>query len=531
MDFLWILVAFVCGLGFKQLGLPPLIGYLAAGFGMHAVGIQPLEHLSEISNLGITLLLFTIGLKLNAKDLAEPDVWGSAVIHMLLWVISIAAMIFTFAFFSSQALFDINPQTALLISFALSFSSTVCVVKILEEKTELKIRHGKLAIGILVIQDIIAVIFLVLATGETPSPWALGLVLLVFIRPVLSRLLTLSGHGELLILVGFFIALGGYELFSSLQLKGDLGALIFGMLLASQKKSNELYKSLMGFKDIFLIGFFLSIGFTALPSWDTLSIAAGLTLLLPLKFTLFFALFFLFKVRARTAFLASLALMNFSEFGLIVAITSVANGWMSADWLVAIALAVSLSFIVSSFLYKDAHNIYARHKTVISQLQRSIISSSYTSLPLAAEVLIIGMGRVGCGTYRTLYAEHGSSVWGIDADSDRVDKQRALQQQVVLADAEDIEFWQKLELKNVRLIMLALPSINDMKNIIKQLKRCNFNGRIAAIAQYEDEHAELLKFGADAVFNYYAEIGAGFAEEGRKLLDGKESNSPRANTE
>lgn len=520
MDFLWILVAFLFGFGVKQLGLPPLIGYLAAGFGLHAFGVEPLQSMQSISDLGITLLLFTIGLKLNARDLAEREVWATASAHMLMWSAFCAVLVAAIATFSALALFDLNWQTALLIGFALSFSSTVCVVKILEEKSELKIRHGKLSIGVLVIQDIAAVIFLVLATGVIPSLWALGLVLLVFIRPLLGRLLKMSGHGELLVLVGFFLALGGSELFYSVDLKGDLGALIFGMLLASHNKANELYKSLMGFKDIFLIGFFLSIGFTALPSWDSLAIAAGLSILLPLKFALFFALFSLFKLRARTAFLAALALMNFSEFGLIVATTSVAKGWLSADWLVAIALAVSLSFIVSSYLYKDAHNIYARHKKLIAKWQSAgTNNSACPNMPTNAEVLVVGMGRVGCGTYQTLHAEHGDKVWGIDADSDRIEKQRAMQRQVALADAEDIEFWEQIDLSKVRIIMLALPSVDDMKNIIQQLQMCHFQGRIAAIAQYEDERVQLLKLGADAVFNYYAEVGAGFADEGRRLLE------------
>ncbi len=520
MDFLWILVAFLCGFGVKQLGLPPLIGYLAAGFGLHAFGVEPLASMGTISGMGITLLLFTIGLKLNLRDLANAEVWGGASLHMLLWTSLVAVCILLASVCTSLLIFDLNWQVALLIGFALSFSSTVCVVKILEEKTELKIRHGKLSIGILVLQDVLAVIFLVIATGKAPNTWAFLLLGLLFVRPLLSRLIVGSGHGELLVLVGFFLALGGAELFTLVDLKGDLGALVFGMLLAPEAKANELYKSLMGFKDIFLIGFFLSIGFTALPTWELLGIAVGLTLLLPLKFALFFALFIFFKLRARTAFLAALALMNFSEFGLIIAISGVAKGWLSSDWLVVIALAVSLSFIISSYLYKNAHTLYVHYKRVFNRFQRSDTSRlAMSNIPVGAEVLIIGMGRVGCGTYRSLAEEHGVGVWGIDADSKRVDRLKATGTQVALADAEDIEFWDQIEVDKVLLVMLSLPSVDDMVSIIKQIKTTNFKGRIAAIAQYEDDKTELLKLGADRVFNYYAEVGAGFADEGKNLLE------------
>ena len=157
--------------------------------------------------------------------------------------------------------FDVSLQSQALIGFALSFSSTVCVVKMLEEASELKTRHGKIALGILIIQDIVAVVFLVASTGKMPSEWALALLGLWLIKPLLSVLLNRAGHGELLPLLGFFLALGGAELFYLVDLKGDLGALLLGILLASHEKSSELYKALMGFKDVFLIGFFLSIWF------------------------------------------------------------------------------------------------------------------------------------------------------------------------------------------------------------------------------------------------------------------------------
>ncbi|MBT3437329.1 MAG: hypothetical protein HN436_06940 [Oceanospirillaceae bacterium] len=113
---------------------------------------------------------------------------------------------------------DLNWQSAALIGFALSFSSTVCVVKVLESSGDIKPRHGKLFIGILVVQDVVAVVFMILATGEQPSVWAFALLGLVLLRKPIGRLLDKVGHNELLPLAGFFLAFGGYELFSSLAL-------------------------------------------------------------------------------------------------------------------------------------------------------------------------------------------------------------------------------------------------------------------------------------------------------------------------
>lgn len=528
MEFLWILVAFFCGFAARQIGLPPLVGYLFAGFGLNAVGVEAFTGLETLTNIGITLLLFTIGLKIDFRDLARVEVWGSASSHMLLWNLSFTAVLMSigalimvlFGSNTATSIFGVSLQTALLLGFAFSFSSTVCVMKILEDNAELKTRHGDLSIGVLVIQDIVAVVFLAIASGAIPSPWAFSLLLLPLLRPLMFRLLSMCGHGELLVLVGFFFALGGPELFKVVGLKGDLGALALGMILAGSAKANELYKSLTSFKDLFLIGFFLTIGFSALPTWETLGWALIVVAALPIKMLLFFTILIGLGMRGRTAFLSSLALMNFSEFGLIVASFSVDAGWMSQSALVVLALAVSISFIVSTFLYDQAHEIYGRVNQRISRFERaSARSKNPYEQPVGAEVLIIGMGRVGGGAYQALETNMGSSVWGVEADQDRVLKQKEEGIRVVFGDADDIDFWQQqLHISQVRLIMLAIPSVQEMKNIIYQLKQTRFEGRIAAVARFDDECEELVALGADVVFNYYLEVGAGFAEECAHLL-------------
>ncbi|MER2490317.1 cation:proton antiporter family protein [Catenovulum sediminis] len=523
MDFYWILIVFVFGFALKQIGLPPMIGYLIAGFAMNAYGIQPINNIETLANLGITLLLFTIGLKVRVKDLTDKVVLGGAIGPMILTTVLVGVGCLAIGTVVSVSLFDLSWQTAALIGFALSFSSTVCVAKILEETGELKTRHGKISIGILVIQDFAAVIFLVAALGTLPSLWALALILLIPARQIFGKLLTQAGHGELLPLIGFCFAFGGYELFYAVDLKGDLGALIAGMLLSSHAKSNELYKSLMNFKDLFLIGFFISIGFTALPSLETFTLAIILVALIPAKFVIFFYILAKLKLRARTSFLTAMALMNFSEFGLIVAKICVDKNWLAADWLVAIAIAVTLSFVISSFVFKHAHLYFSRYKKYILKYEaEQTVNNTCPNMPTTAEVLVIGMGRVGSGSYDALAEELGDKVWGIDADSDRIEKHQNLKRKVALADAEDIEFWEQVDLSQVKLVMLALPSLADMKNVIMQLKLCQYQGQIAAIAQYADEGEILIKYGAHTVFNYHKEIGAGFAKESMNLLNKEE---------
>ncbi|GAC14781.1 cation:proton antiporter family protein [Aliiglaciecola lipolytica] len=519
MEFAFILVAFLCGLIMKIAGLPPLIGFLIAGFSLNFMGYEPDASIDTLADLGITLMLFTIGLKLNIRDLMKPEVWVGSSLHMLLWVLIVAS---SFVFLSALSLgyfADINILTGALIAFSLSFSSTVCIVKILEESGEIRTRHGKVAIGILVMQDIFAVIFLVFATGKIPSIWAVLLLLLLLAKPIWSILLEKAGHGELLPLMGFLIAIGGYELFELVGIKGDLGALILGMLLANQTKAAELSKSLMSFKDLFLIGFFLSIGFTALPTLEMLLTALLLCCLIPLKFGLFFSIFTRLRLRARTSYLASLVLGNYSEFGLIVVALLVNENLVEKHWLVVLALAVSISFLFTGFGYRSSHQQYNRIKNRLKNYEHPVrLKEDVYNLPNNARVLIIGMGRVGKGAYRALENVLKEQVWGMDADPNRIRKMKKLDMQVFVGDGEDVDFWENFDLRQTDIIMLAVPAVEDISNITQQLRNANYQGTVASIARYEDEIELLQKAGADKVFNFFTEAGTGFAEESLQML-------------
>ena len=326
-----------------------------------------------------------------------------------------------------------------------------------------------------------------------------------------------SGHGELLPLTGLFLALGGYELFDALGVKGDLGALILGVLVAGHNKSSELYKTLMSFKDLFLIGFFLSIGFAALPTLEMLYVTAGLTLLLVIKFVLFYFTFIIFGLSGRTAYLTALALSNYSEFGLIVADMGVKQSWLGEEWLVMIALAMSVSFLISTVFFRRAHSIYARMYKTINRFEREGAHQSL-KLPASFDVLIVGMGRVGKGAYQALHGSDTSSAWGLESDADRAEKLRSESFNVISGDADDLEFWQQASYCDIRLVMLALPSQQEMLATLQMMKIAGYQGKTAAVARYEDERNQLLELGVDVVFNYYAEVGTGFAEESRHLL-------------
>ena len=203
MDPLWLTIAFISGFAVKLAGLPPLVGYLAAGFILKFTGAESGPVIEQVSDLGVILLLFTIGLKLKLKDIARIEVFGSASVHLTLVSAVYGIALYLLSFSGLHLFAGLSVLTSALIAFSLGFSSTVYAVKVLEEKGEMQSIHGSLSVGVLIIQDIFAVLFLVFAAGKVPSVWALAVIPVLFLlRPVIYFLLNRAGHGEILIQIG-----------------------------------------------------------------------------------------------------------------------------------------------------------------------------------------------------------------------------------------------------------------------------------------------------------------------------------------
>ena len=518
----WIAVAFVFGLAVRQINLPPMVGFLMAGFILHLLGAENDPFLLAVADMGVTLLLFTIGLKLRIKTLIRPEIWATTGIHMLttIGVSFVALMALGWA---GVLLFaDMDFTSALIVAFALSFSSTVFAVKILEDRGSMMSRYGQVAIGVLVVQDIAAVIFLAASVGKLPSFWAVALVALVPARHILGYLMQASGHKELLAVFGFTIALGGAALFEMVGMKGDLGALVIGILLSGHAKAGRLSRILLSFKDIFLVCFFLTIGLTGLPTWDTAGAAGVLLGLVPLKVMLFIYLMLRFRMRARAATFGGLALGNYSEFGLIVAAIAINAGWLEPDWLTVIALALTASFLLSSPINVLADTIYERLSPRLKPFETTRRLAGDEDINLGGHrILIFGMGRVGRATYDEMQANSDDSIIGIDLDEAEVKRSRGEGRNVVLGDATNPEFWSRLVSSNleIEMILLAMPHHNANLDAAKRMRERGYQGPIVAIALYPNQEEDLYKNGIDEVFNIYAEAGSGAAGRMRGLLD------------
>ncbi|WP_193213483.1 cation:proton antiporter family protein [Luteolibacter marinus] len=514
MDALLVATAFIFGLAAQRLRLPPLVGFLLAGFVLQALGQTGGEALRVIADLGVTLLLFTIGLKLRVRSLGRPEIWAGTSLHAALMIALFTPVLLGVSALAGKAA-GLDWTSALLLAFGMSFSSTVFAVKSLSENGDMGSMHGRVSIGILIMQDILAVLFLTFSTGKIPSPWSPLLVAgLLVARPALGWLLGRSGHGELVTLCGFFLALVvGAAGFSAVGLKSDLGALFVGVLVGYHPVSKELGKSLNGITDLLLVGFFLQVGLEGELTWKSLGWAGLMILLLPLKSIAFFLLLTRFRLRARSSWMSALTLSTYSEFGLIVMALGVAKGWISADWLVATAVALSLSFLILAPLNRRAERLYDPISDVLKRFEAK--GRHPDDLPVrenGEQIAIFGMGRVGLAAYHALEGRYPGRVIGFDRDPKAVQLHREAERNVMLADATDSDFWEKVRPRDdIDLVILAMPKHKANVHAIETLKRHGFAGVVAATGKFSEEIQELRKLGVDTAFNLYAEAGSNFA--------------------
>ena len=517
MAFEMILVAFAFGFVAARAGLPPLVGYLAAGFVLHEMGYEADTGVEAVADLGVLLLLFGIGLKLRPATLARPVVWATTLVHTVLATALIGGALLAAGVVGLPLAGELSVAEAMLLGFALSFSSTVAAIKAIEERNEAASLAGRIAVGILVVQDVFAVGYLALTADEPVSPWApLVLAGILLLRPVFGWLLANSGHGELLPLLGLALAAGvGAASFEQVGLKPDLGALVVGLSLARHPRAGELADRILSLKDLLLVGFFLTIGLGGSPPPIAWGIAGGLLLLLPLQGLMFFVLITRFRMRSRTALNASLTLATYSEFGLIVGVAAVAAGDLDPVWVSALAIAVGASIVLAAILNRVRLGLFKAAAPLLRALERHPLAEEDSVIDLAgASAVVFGMGRIGEGAYDEIASRRGQVVVGVERKEEVVQAHRSAGRNVVLGDALDREFWERIRFHDgVDLIVVALNGHNANLECVARAREHRPTARIAGIAAYPDEVAQLRAAGVAVARNLYEEAGQALADD------------------
>lgn len=527
---LYLGAALLGGLVAVLLRLPPLVGFLAAGFALGAGGAPHLPYLEPVAELGVVLLLFAIGLKLDVRTLLRREIWLSTVVHMAVSVAIALGFLGLLAVIGFGYVADESFGALALVGFALSFSSTVFVVKVLDDRSDTTSLYGRIAVGVLVLQDVAAVIFLSLSSGVPPSPWALLLFLLIPSAWVLHRVWDRVGHGELQALFGVCVAVVlGFGLFDLVGIDGGAGALFVGVLLSSHPQAGELSRSLMTFKDLMLVAFFVQIGLHGTPHMLEIGLALLLLLMLPFQVAAYVLMLWLMRLRRRTSFLAGLVLSNYSEFGLIVAAVGATTGVLDGQWVVVLSLAVAFSFGLSAIVNRRGVELATRLSRLLPPRDSDRLHPEDRLVDIGeADAVVLGLGRVGAATYARLRDEYGLSVVGVEHDRTRIAALEDEGFEVVRADATDLEFWTRVQRAGrVKVAVLAMPFHNANLIALARLKAAGFTGRVAAVARYDDDVAELQRHGADSVFHLYGSSGFALADHAAGvLLQGRGGAAP-----
>jgi glutathione-regulated potassium-efflux system ancillary protein KefC len=519
-DAIWLSIAFVCGLLAKRIGLPPLVGFLLGGFVINFSGFHQGRIYSAVeamSDIGVLLLLFTIGLKLKIKTLFKKEIWATASLHMILTILALSGVLTLLTFSGLQLFTGLTFSSSLMISFALSFSSTVFVVKSLESRGEFESYHGKLAIGILIIQDIFAVLFIAFSDKKMPSLWVFALPILLWVlKKLLSKILNTLEHGEMIPVFGFFATfIAGAFSFSLFGLKPDLGALIIGMLLVNHPRVDELYTRMVEYKDFFLIAFFINVGLIGLPSSSTVLTAIILLPLLVFKGVLFLFILSRFQLQPRTAYLGALSLSNFSEFGLIVGVVGLNIGLINEEWLVALALLMAFSFVIAAPLTNYSHVIFDKFKFWILKINKNTQGEDCEPIDFGnAAYLVIGLGSVGKPAFDTLQTDYGQKVLGLDFNTEIIEELRQKSSNVKWADSTDSELWDKVDSSKLKAVFLTMSEEETNLNILKAINRINNKSfKIFTICHYPDQKVKYLNEGAHFVFDYKNYLGKDYVEQ------------------
>jgi len=504
MEILWLALAYVLGMVVKQIKLPPLIGYLIAGVVLSFFGVSDETGvLHEIGHYGVIFLLFTVGLHLRIKNIIRPEVFGAGSIHLI-----ISAGIFL----GISMMFGYSLVQGLIIGTLLGFSSTVLAAKSLEARGELNAFHARVAIGILILQDIVAITVLALTGGGIPSVWGFALLALPLLRPLLFKLLTASGHEDLQLLYGLLLAMGGAYLFEWLGLSSELGALVAGALLSGTHESDELSEKLWGLKEAFLVGFFLEVGLQGLPEMQDLIFSGVLFAILPIKAILFFFLLVLFKLRSRNSFMVTMTLSSFSEFTLIAGMVAASAGFIPQSTIIVFALLTAASYVLNAPLASKSNKLWRKFENKLKPFERDVKHPGQQVVSLGgAEYLVVGMGQAGSAAYDYL-KEKEFRVTGMDSDPAQIEYNLGKKRRVVYGDAQDAELWENIDLSAVKSIMLAMPYADTKLQATKMLRENGFTDDIYALTMRDEEHQALKEAGANAVCLPLIQAGRKLAE-------------------
>jgi Kef-type K+ transport system membrane component KefB len=537
-----LVIASVLGVLGILLRQPLIVSFIAVGL-IAGPSLLDLVHAEEeielLSELGIAVLLFLVGLKLDVNLIRSLG--GLSLVSGLAQVALTSAAGFAIALGVGMSGLE-----SLYIGIALAFSSTIIIVKMLSDKREIDALHGQVTLGFLIVQDLVVVLAMIalsalgVGTGEEGSAGgalrvlASGLALLifvvVFVRFIAEPLTEYMARVPEL-LICFAIALAAiFAAVSDLAGLGkEIGGLMAGVALASTRYREAIGSRLAPLRDFLLLFFFVSLGAEIEIGGLGASIVPAIVLSLFVligKPLIIMTITRFMGFRKRTGFLSGVALAQISEFSLILAGLGLSLGHLSEDALGLITLIGLITIAISSYMISFSGRLYEWAEPFLGAFQQATprheINAESKAMKDGHEVVLLGLGRYGTAIGMRL-KKRGLHVLGVDFNPAAVRRGRSLGIDVEYGDASDPEFVRHLPLDGVKWVVSTVPVHEaglvhgDTRiAIVQALKNSGFRGRVAISSHRDAEAGALLAGGADLVLEPFQDA----ADQAVDLLTG-----------
>lgn len=500
------IISMVIGL-LKQ---PLILGYILTGILLGPSAFNLISQgntFSVFSSIGITLLLFIIGLGLNAGVFRKL---GKVV---LLVALSELVVVGSVGFFITQS-FGFNFTEALLIGLCLFFSSTIIIVKVLSDKKEQTRLHGQIAIGVILLDDIVATIALLFVSagdkgfsaGELGFLFIKGVILagVLFListkfLPRISKLFASSQ--ELLFL---FTIAWGFGVATIFELSGfsiEVGALFAGVSLAGLPYSQEMASRLKPLRDFFIVLFFitlggsLNIGNLAAGIGPALVLSAVVIFLKPLSVMVGLGLFGYTK---RTSFKAGINLSQISEFSIILIVLAASSGLVGADLGAIVTLVAIITITVSTYLMQYDNQILLKLEQRFEFFKERITREEDVSQTTNHSLILFGYKKGGQEFVKTFKQMHKKYVV-IDYNPEVIESLERQRLPFIYGDATDIELLREIGVKNAQLVVSTMTNFSSNEQLIKYVHRANSKTILVCHADNYEEAVALYRHGATYV--------------------------------
>jgi Kef-type K+ transport system membrane component KefB len=494
----------------RLLKQPLIIGYILTGIiaGPSFLDLvnEP-EIIESLGKFGIALLLFIVGLGLNYKVVKE--VGRTAVLT------GVGQVLFTtiIAYVLVQSL-GFNGADALFVAVAMAFSSTIIILKLLNDKKEQNKLYGKIAIGFLLVQDILATIALVLASASGSGSLEIDdLILLVLKGAALFSglwLITqfilkptakfLSRSQELLFLFTLAWGFGVGAVFKEVGFSLEIGALVAGVSMAGLHYATDVASKMRPLRDFFLVVFFIALGATLnlAEVWSVLSTALILsTLVLVGNPIIVMSIMGLLGYTKKNSFKAGLAVAQISEFSIIFVLLGSSNGQISSETVSLVTVVALITIAVSSYMFVYADNLYAFLQRYLSLFERRKVRDERTP-KRSYEAIVFGYRKGGHEFTKTL-ASMNSKFLVIDYDPDVIDVLNNKNIDFLYGDANDAELLEELDLTKLKLVIITITDFRTNTYLLQHIERTNPHCVVICHSESVHEAAELYTLGASYI--------------------------------